>query len=90
MATNFSYRKRQLELEKKRKKEEKLKRKQDRAAGLGPDDAGEQPLEGESADQPGDAAQADGAEADGAEADGAETSGAQGGQSVSDAGRSGQ
>ena len=32
MATNFAYRKRQLELEKKRKKEEKLKRKQEQKA----------------------------------------------------------
>lgn len=43
MATNFAYRKRQLELEKKRKKEEKLKRKQEqKAAGVAPglDDEG--------------------------------------------------
>lgn len=38
MATNFAYRKRQLELEKKRKKEEKLKRRQERGAGASGDD----------------------------------------------------
>ncbi|MBB5273733.1 hypothetical protein [Quisquiliibacterium transsilvanicum] len=80
MATNFSYRKRQLELEKKRKKEDKLKRKQDRASGIGPDDAGEQPLEGEAADQPGDSAEGGAAEGQGAD----------GGQSATDTGRSGQ
>lgn len=42
MATNFAYRKRQLELEKKRKKEEKLKRKQERATGTGPEENDEE------------------------------------------------
>jgi hypothetical protein len=83
LATNFSYRKRQLELEKKRKKEEKLKRKQDRAAGLLPDDSDEQPLEGEAAGRPGEAAQGDASEAEA-------PAGAEGGQSVPEAGRSGQ
>lgn len=85
MATNFSYRKRQLELEKKRKKEEKLKRKQDRAAGLGPEDDGEQPLDGEAADQTGNTAEGDASAADAAEAQGT-----QGGQSGPEADRSGQ
>ena len=44
LATNFAYRKRQLELEKKRKKEEKLKRKQERGSGL-PEEDGEQELD---------------------------------------------
>jgi hypothetical protein len=57
--TNFTYEKRQKELEKKRKKEEKLKRKQERATDGTTDsaetgDAGEvveglpQPVEGDS------------------------------------------
>jgi hypothetical protein len=47
--TNFSFQKRQKELEKKRKKEEKLKKRQERAAGAATD--GEAPAS-ESAPEP--------------------------------------
>ncbi|HWS74706.1 MAG TPA: hypothetical protein VN324_06140 [Quisquiliibacterium sp.] len=68
MATNFAYRKRQLELEKKRKKEEKLKRKQERGGEPAPDEAGEQSLEDGSVAQAGEPSEGDSA-ADAAQPD---------------------
>ena len=79
MATNFAYRKRQLELEKKRKKEEKLKRKQEqKASGAVPglDDEGLAASE-DASDAAGDADQGDpaaAAEQDTQSSDGTTTS----------------
>jgi hypothetical protein len=56
LATNFAYRKRQLELEKKRKKEEKLKRRQERGAETSGDDAQVQDLPDAQAEPAGEAA----------------------------------